>query len=415
MHILFFSHYFPPEGNAPASRIYENAKRWVAQGHRVTVITSVPNAPAGKVFPGFRNRLFPQRAKVDGIDVVRVWTFIAANKGTVKRIANYVSYMISAVFASIFIKRPDIVIGTSPQFFCGWAGILAGWLHRRPIILEIRDIWPESITAVGAMQNRRLLKIVEWLERHMYAAAWRIVTVGEGYRRRLIEKKVPPAKMDVIMNGVDRQLFYPRPPRDGLRRQWGLSGKFVCSYIGTIGMACGLDVCLRAAKLLQERGREDIVFLLIGDGAERESLQRRAREENVSQVVLTGPQPHQTIPDYFTISDACLVHLKKTDLFCTVMPSKIFEAAGMAKPIIIGVAGFAAQVVRQAENGIEIEPENENQLVDAVLQLADDPARCSALGQAGYRYITEHFDRDKLASDYLEIIEKMATGQTKRL
>jgi len=150
--ILFLSHYFPPEGNAPASRVYEMAKRWVAAGHKVEVITGVPNVPSGIIYKGYKNRL-RQIEFIDGIRVTRVWTYIAANRGKIKRVINYLSYMASAVVAGLFVRKPDVVIATSPQFFCGWAGVFLARIRRVPFVLEIRDIWPSSIVAVGAMRQ----------------------------------------------------------------------------------------------------------------------------------------------------------------------------------------------------------------------------------------------------------------------
>jgi glycosyltransferase involved in cell wall biosynthesis len=405
MRILFFCHYFPPEVNAPASRTHENCKRWVRAGHRVTVVTCAPNCPDGVVYPGYRNRL-RSRETIDGIEVVRVWTYIAANKGTLRRIANYVSYMLSATFFALFLPRPDVVISTSPQFFCGWAGILTGWLRRVPRILEIRDIWPESIAAVEAIGNRRLLRFLEWLEVRMYRAARHIVTVGEGYRRRLLEKGVPAEKMSVVMNGVDRELFEPREADPAVKERWGLAGKFVCSYVGTVGMACGLDVVLRAAALLRAQGRDDIAFLIVGDGAVRAELEEAARRDALSSVVFTGRQPKENVPALLAISGACLVHLRKTDLFTIVMPSKIFEAAGMARPIVLGVEGFAADFVREAGAGICIHPDNAPELVEALLRLEADPALGQGMGRSGHDYVAARFDRDRLADDYLGVIQR---------
>ena len=410
MQILFFSHYFPPEGNAPASRTYENCKRWVQDGHLVVVITCAPNCPEGRVYEGYKNKLW-KRENIDGIEVLRVWTYIAANKGTVKRIANYVSYLFSAVFFNLFMKRPDIMIATSPQFFCGWAGLIASKLRHTPFILEIRDIWPESIVAVGAMQGKRLLQWLELLEEKMYAWSRHIVTVGAGYSERLIEKGVSPEKISIVMNGVDRELFFPREPDHALREKLGLDGKFICSYIGTIGMACGLDVVLRSGEILKQKGRNDIVFLLVGDGAVREELEKVARRLGLDNVIFTGRKDKKLVPNFLSITDACLVHLKKTDLFTTVMPTKIFEAAGMARPIIIGVAGFAAQVVEDARAGIPIEPENEKELVATVEKLADNPELCRSYGQSGNVYIMEHYDRDNLAMDYLHVLHRVIEGK----
>lgn len=408
MHIVFLSHYFPPEGNAPASRTYEHCKRWVRKGHKVTVITCAPNSPSGIVYHGYKNRLL-EREIIDGVDVRRVWTYIAANKGTTRRIANFISYMVSAVLCSLSVRKPDVVIATSPQFFCGWAGVIAGFVRRVPFILEVRDIWPESIRAVGVEQSDCVYRFLEWLESRMYAAARCIVTVGEGYRQRLLEKGVEPEKIRVVMNGVERELFFPREPDTKLARRWDIEDKFVCSYIGTIGMACGLDVVLRAAKILKEKRRNDIVFLLVGDGAVREQLEAEARRLDLKNVIFAGRQEKARIPEYLSISDACLVHLKRIELFHTVMPSKIFEAAGAARPIILGVEGNAADIVKQAGAGMCMQPENEAQLIDGLERLAADPQLARRLGESGFRYVSEHFDRDVLAADYLELIETIGT------
>ena len=403
MHILFLSHYFPPESNAPASRTYENCRRWVRRGHKVTVITCVPNVPDGVVYDGYKNRL-RQREVVDGINVVRVWTYVAANRGRIRRTLNYISYMFSAIFFSLFVRKPDVIVATSPQFFCGWAGVIASRLRRVPFILEIRDIWPDSIVAVGALRNRRIVRILEWLELKMYAAAKHIITVGKSYKQVLIEKGVPAEDISIITNGFDCDIFYPRESDEKVRQRYNLNGEFVCSYVGTIGMACGLEVVLHTAKLLKNRQRNDIKFLLVGAGATKEQLRRQALEENLDNIVFVERQDREAIPRILSVADACLVHLRRSDHFKTVFPSKILEATAMAKPTILGVEGYAAQFLREADAGICIEPENADQLAEAVENLADDPELCRSLGQAGREYVTKHHDRDNLASEYLDKI-----------
>lgn len=406
MRILFFSHYFPPESNAPAVRTHEHCKRWAAAGHDVTVITCAPNCPSGVVYAGYRNSAYT-RETIDGIDVRRVWTYLAANRGTFRRTLNYLSYMVSAWVCSLFVGRRDVIIATSPQFFCGWAGVLAALLRRAPFILEIRDIWPESIEAVGAIRKGPLMRFLGLLERRMYASARHIITVGEGYRSILVRKGVSADRISVIMNGIDPGFFFPRRPSEELARQFDVAGKFVCSYVGTIGMACGLHSVLDAAHKLKERGLTDIVFLLVGDGAAREELEDHARQKNLDNVIFTGRQPRDRIPDLLALSDVCLVHLRKTELFSTVMPSKIFEAAAMARPIINGVAGFAAEFIDRAGGGINIEPENSEQLINALLRLRNDPGLRESLGAAGRAYVLRDFNRDQLAEDYLRIIERV--------
>ena len=209
------------------------------------------------------------------------------------------------------------------------------------------------------------------------------------------------------MNGVDKKLFYPRPPSEKLLAEYGLTGKFVCSYIGTIGMACGLRAALDAAQLLKERGRDDIRIVLVGDGAQRADLQREAAERKLDNVIFTGRRPKAEMPDWVASSNVNLVHLKKSDLFTTVMPSKIFESAGCARPILMGVNGFAKKIVMDAEAGVSVEPEDAAGIAAALEKLAADPELCRKLGGNAYKNIASKYDRDTQADDYLKILENM--------
>ena len=247
MRILFFADNFPPEVNACANRTYEHCREWVAQGHDVTVITSVPNFPQGRVHDGFRNRWRRQVEMVDGIRVVRVWTWIAPNEGTIKRIIDQMSYLFSSSLASLREKRPDVIIGTSPQFFAACAAYAASVVHRRPWIFELRDIWPESIRAVGALGDSKLLDLMEKLELFLYRKADHIVSVTRSFREELGKRGIDTGKISVTTNGVDLARFAKRPRDAQLASRLGLQGKMVIGYIGTIGMAHGLEIVPRAA------------------------------------------------------------------------------------------------------------------------------------------------------------------------
>jgi len=413
MRVLFLSHYYPPEGNAPANRVHALCRRWARDGHDVTVITCAPNVPSGVVYDGYRNRAW-QTETIDGVRVVRVWTHLAPNQGTLRRILNYVSFLVTGALAGIAARRPDVVVATSPQLFCGIAGALVARLRRRPFVLEIRDIWPESIVTVGAMRRSRLVRLLEVLERRLYASADEIVTVGEGYRDQLLQKGVDPARLCVVPNGIDREIFSPRPADPALRERLGFGDRFVCAYVGTVGMAAGLEVVLRAGRHLAGRGRADVLLAVVGDGAERAALEERARAEGTPNVVFTGRLGGDLMPALLASVDACLIHLRRAELFTTVLPSKIFEAAAMEKPIVLGVRGQAEDLVRAAGCGIAIEPESEVELVDAVLQLADDRARARSLGRAGARYFGERYDRDALAREYVGVLERTVRGDARR-
>jgi glycosyltransferase involved in cell wall biosynthesis len=411
MRILFLSHYFAPEGNAPATRVHGFCRRWAENGHHVTVITCAPNVPSGIVYTGYKNRLV-FRESIDGIHVIRVWTFLAANEGLFRRTANYLSYMLAASIAGLLVSRPDVLVATSPQFFCGLAGALVARFRRVPFVLEIRDLWPESIVAVGALERGLAVRFLGCLEKWLYASSQHIVTVGEGYREGLLSRGVHPQSVSIIHHALDRSSIEDHESDNVLRKKWDLEGKFVCTYIGTIGIACGLGVVLKAASILCERGRKDIVFMLVGDGAMRKELQQCAGRMNLKNVIFTGRQEKAAIPAFLAASDACLVHLKKQNLFRTVFPSKILECAAAGLPIILGVEGYAADMIQKARCGICIEPDNAPQLVDAVVRLVEDPPLRRALGQSGCSYVREHFDLDDLATRYMTILQSVAGGST---
>ena len=373
------------------------------------MLTCAPNVPAGVVYEGYENKLY-QEEWVDGIRTVRVWTWLAANRGRVRRGLNYLSYLAAAGAAGPLVRpRADVVIATSPQFFAGWAGWPVARAHGAPFVLEIRDIWPDSIVAVGALPQGRVIGALGRLEHALYEGADHIVAVGDGYRMNMIRKGIAPSRISVVTNGVDVDLFQPREPDQELRARLGFSPEtFVITFAGTIGMASGLEVALGAARRLKAQSRDDIAFLLVGDGAVRAGLEEQARAEGLTNVVFTGMVARPELPSYLASSDACLVHFRKDELFGTILPSKFFEDAAMERPILLGFEGDARAMLDEADCGIAFEPSNDEELAAAAERLAAaPPEERRRLGENGRRYVLEHFDRRKLAHDYLEILERV--------
>jgi glycosyltransferase involved in cell wall biosynthesis len=401
VNIIFLTHYFPPEVNAPASRTYEHCREWVKAGHEVTVVTCVPNHPSGRVYTGYRNRPW-QVEHVDGIRTVRLWTYLAANEGVLKRAANYMSYMLVAVLAGLFLPRPDVVVSTSPQFFCGLAGYLVSRIRRVPWVLEIRDLWPDSIVAVGALRRGWAVRLCERIEAWTYRKADRIVPVTDSFRQHIEKRGAAAHKIAVVKNGVDLERF-SRPRRDpDLARELGLKGNFIAAYFGTHGMAHALDSVLRAAELLRDDPR--IVFLLVGDGAERRRLLTMKERLGLTNVVMLEQQPKERMPALWGLTDAALVLLRKAQLFETVIPSKIFEAMGAGCPIVLGVEGESRGIIERAGCGIPVEPENPEQLAIAVRQLADRPELARAMGAKGRACVEREYDRRVLAARFAGVL-----------
>lgn len=409
MHILFLTDNFPPEVNAPASRTFEHCRAWVRQGERVTVITCAPNFPKGRVFPGYRNSLW-QSETMDGIRVIRVWSFISANDGFVRRILDYMSFMFSAVAAGLLVRDVDVVVGTSPQFFTACAARIVGACKRVPWIFELRDLWPESIKAVGAMRDSLALRLLERLEMHLYRKATRIVTVTHTFRRLLMERGIDGAKIDVVTNGVDLARFSAQPKDAALVADLKLADKFVVGYIGTHGMAHALETILEAAALLQGTpGAAGVLFLFLGDGARKKSLVERARQEGLNNVLFIDSVPKAEVARYWSLLDVSVIHLRKTELFTTVIPSKLFECMGMGIPVLHGLSGESADIVRHEQVGEVFESENPRQLADGVLRLRSDGVlyrqyRAHALKAA------PHYDRETLALAMLRHINQAKSG-----
>jgi glycosyltransferase involved in cell wall biosynthesis len=407
MKILFLSDNFPPESNAPAIRTFEHTREWVKAGHEVTVLTCAPNFPRGRVYDGYRNRLF-QREEIEGIQVVRVWTWIAANEGSLKRILDYVSFMVSAVIASFFLKRPDVVVGTSPQFFTAAAAWMVGKLKRRPWVFELRDLWPETILAVGAMKRGRLVEAIERFADFLYRAADLVVPVTDAFARHLEGVGVDPGRIVVVTNGIEPGQHRPQRSPAAVREQWGIpADAFVAGYIGTAGLCHGLSAVLDAAVLLQ--GDRGFHFALMGDGADKEELKEIAREHELENVTIIDGQPRQAALELLNAVDVSLVVLKNSPLFETVIPSKIFEAMELRKPILIGVRGESRKiVVDEVGCGVAFPPEDVEAMVAALRELARDDEGRERMAERGGEALVERFRRSALAAKMLAALESLA-------
>jgi glycosyltransferase involved in cell wall biosynthesis len=410
MRILFLSQYFPPEPGAPAARVSELASAWVNAGHDVTVLTAMPNHPTGIVPPEYRGRPIV-REDAGGVKVVRTWIYAAPNEGRVRRSLAYASYAASAaLWGQLHTSRPDVVIATSPQLLCAVAGVAAAARHRVPFVFEVRDLWPESIVAVGALPERHpVIRGLTVLEESLYRAARAIVVVTEAFRERLIARGQPAGKLHVVKNGVDLGRFKPAPRETALRAQLGWQDKFIVGYAGTHGMAHGLDAVLDTAKRLASR--DDVRLLFVGDGAERARLEARVEREGIRNVKMLGVLPRDRMNEVYATLDLALVSLRKTELFTTVLPSKIFEIAAMARPILLSVDGEARAVVEASGGGVFVPPEDVERMADAITAFADDPARGERMGRRAREYVAREFDRGELARRYLDILHGVAAGR----
>lgn len=409
MRILFLSDNFPPEGNAPATRLYEHAIRWVRAGHEVTVMTCAPNFPEGRLFAGYRNR-WRHVEEIDGIRVVRTKTYITANEGFLKRTLDYMSFMVMGFVMGLFERRPDVVVATSPQFFCAIGGWALSVVRRRPFLFELRDLWPASIIAVGAMKKTLAIRVLEKIELFLYRRARAIVSVTESFREDLVARGVDRGKIHVVINGVDLDRYEPRPRDPDLEREFDLQGKFVAGYMGTHGMAHALPKVLEAAERLLHR--DDIVFFFAGAGAERARVEQVVHARGLHNVRLIPRQPKERMPALWSVCDLSIVPLRDTPVFATVIPSKIFESMGMGVPILMSLPeGEATRIVRSTGSGICVAPEDPEAMASAIEALAADAGRMLELRTTARAAAPLH-SRETQAARMLEIMTSVAGRNT---
>lgn len=398
MKILFLTDNFPPEVNAPATRTFEHCREWVKAGHDVTVITCFPNYPQGKVYQGYTNSLCKTEC-MDGIKVVRVWSYMTANKGFIKRIIDFISFSVTSFFAGLF-RECDIIVATSPQFFTALSGRTLGFFKRKPWIMEVRDLWPDSIKAVGAMKESVVLKYFSKEEKWCYSSAKKIVVVTNSFKREIAKKGIPEDKIFVIKNGANTELFKPREKSQELLRKLGLEGKRVLGYVGTLGMAHKIDFLIDCVKDL-----DDYALMILGNGAEKENIQQKIESEGIKNVVLLDSVPKNEVAEYIALQDAALVNLRKSSLFTTVIPSKIFETASMRIPIMLGVDGEAREMVEEFGAGLFYEPENREDFLEKLNTLFSSPEVYKNCCDGGEK-LAAAYDRKRLAAEMLEIISK---------
>lgn len=408
MNILFLTENFPPETNAAATRVFERACYWVKWGHGVTVITSAPNFPEGRLFEGYRNR-WRQVDEMEGIRVVRVKTFIAPNRGVLLRTLDFLSFMVTGFWAGLWEPKPDVVSATSPQFFAAVGGWLLARALGRPFVFELGDLWPASITAVGVVRPNVLLRLIERLEMFLYRRSEAVVALTPAFRDNLVGRGIAEDRIAVVMNGVDTWRYGGRERDPEMAGEWGLDGCFVVGYVGTHGMAHALGNVLDAAERL--KGRDGLRFLLAGAGAELDRLVADAGRRGLGNVVFLGPQPKEAMPRVWSLCDVALVHLKNDPLFAGVIPSKIFEAMASGLPVLLAAPkGEASRIIEDAGAGLHVPPEDPAALADAVAGLMDDGAALKAFAEKALK-AAPSFSREAQARHMIEILELAQAGR----
>jgi glycosyltransferase involved in cell wall biosynthesis len=405
MRIAFLSHYFPPEVGAPAARVSEIARAWASK-HDVTVLTGFPNHPTGRVPPEYRGRFLAEETR-DGYRVLRCWLYATPNEGVLKRTISHVSFALTSLLVGLRrLRRPDVMVATSPTFFCVFTAWALALRFRCPFVFEVRDLWPGVFVELGILKSRPVIRALERAELWLYRRARLVVTVTKGFAENIRSRGVPEEKLAVIPNGADLDLFRPGPRSPGAREAMGAGeADFLVLYIGAHGISHALDRVLDAAAALH--GVSGIRFALVGDGARKADLERRASRDGLDNIRFLPSRPRRDVPDYYKSADLCLVPLRDVPLFSTFIPSKMFEILACGRPILASLRGEAADILRESGGAVVVEPEDVAAIRAVVERLRSDPAERAEMGRRGREYVEQHFDRAALAEEYRRLLEEL--------
>jgi len=405
LRIAIYSHYFLPEIGAPSARIGDFATQWQADGHRVQIATCFPSHPTGVIYPGYKRQLY-RKEELGGLEVHRSWTYIAPNKGFLRKSIGHATFWISAgCLSTRRMPAPDCVIGSSPTFFAAMAARACARRHRVPFIMEVRDLWPAIFVDLGVIRNHRIIRLLERWEMNLYHSAARIVTVTESFRENLIRRGIAPEKIVTITNGADVDYWRPESVgTDALRQELGLQNAFIALYIGAHGISQGLSAVIRTAERLRNEPR--VRFVFVGEGADKEQLVREAGRLKLTNVRFVDSVGKSKVRNYYAMADVCLVPLRDIPLFDTFIPSKMFEIMAMGRPIIASVRGEAAEILRRSGAAAVVDPEDDQAIAAAITQMCGSGLMTSEMGIRGRRFVTANYSRRELARRYLEVIDE---------
>ena len=403
MHILLIHQAFVTPNQPGGTRHFEFLRYMVKKGHRATVVTSNLSYLTGKS-TGFSRRLFKEENK-EGIRIIRVYTIPTLHRSFVWRVVSFIGFMLLAIIATFRVKRVDLVMGTSPPIFQAVSALLASLRHRTPFLLEVRDLWPEFAIDMGVLTNRILILLSRWLEKALYRFSDMILVNSPAYRQYLLDYGVLPKKVSFIPNGVNTNLFDPSLNGENFKRKFHLDGKFAVTYSGALGLANDLETLLRAAKYLSNRN--DVHFLLIGDGKERNRLEKISHEMKLRNVTFIGTRSKEEIPEILCGSDACLAILKNITMFKTTYPNKVFDYMAAGRPTILAIDGVIRKVIEDSNGGIFVPPGDPKRLAESVEYMADHKKEAESMGKSARDYVSKNFNRHNHSADFLNLTTRL--------
>jgi lipopolysaccharide/colanic/teichoic acid biosynthesis glycosyltransferase len=403
LRILLIHSAFASPSDGGGTRHFEFARKALADGHAFTVVASDLSYLSGA--PVVERRALYAEQDIDGLRVLRAYAHPALHRGFIWRVFSFATFVTSSFLTAQATDSVDLVMGTSPPIFQAFSAWAVAFLRRRPFLLEIRDLWPEFAIDMGVLTNPALIFFSRRLERFLYARSTHILVNSPAYRDYLIAHGVAPLKITLIPNGVDPAMFDPQSSGEQIRKKWGLEEKFVLSYAGALGMANDLPTLLRAANRLSDR--QDLAFLIAGDGKERSNLEAEAERLGLKNAIFTGKLSKSEVAEVLAASDGCVAILKNIPMFRTTYPNKVFDYMAAGRPTLLAIDGVIRSVIEESGSGMFVPPGDEIALADAILKLAASPAQAREMGLCGREYVTRHFNRNRQAAEFVSLCESL--------
>jgi glycosyltransferase involved in cell wall biosynthesis len=401
MHILLIHQAFATLDEPGGTRHHELARHFQRQGHQVTVVTGQASYLTGE---GAASGWLMRDRDDLGVRVLRSYSLRGIHRSFLRRLLAFFLFTLSSLLTGLRVREVDVVWGTSPPLFQGFSAWLVGLLKGKPFVFEVRDLWPDFAVAVGVIRNPLLIALSRWLEGFLYRRARWIVVNSPGFVDHV--KARGARRVQVVPNGVDLALFPADLDGGAQRRRLGWGDRFVALYAGAHGLPNDLDVLLDAAKMLQED--QEVLVALVGDGKEKPRLQARAAAEGIANLTFLDPRPKAAMPSLLAACDAGVAILQPLPAFRTTYPNKVFDYMAAGKPVILAIDGVIRKVVEDAGCGIFVPPGDPGALAAAIRQLAADRRAASRMGQAGRRYVAQHFERRQQAEKMLALFRRVA-------
>jgi colanic acid biosynthesis glycosyl transferase WcaI len=407
MRILVVSQWAHPEPNAVAS-VY--AREWARQGHEVTLLTGFPNYPSGRIYPGYKLRPWLVE-KRDGVKYLRCWLFPDHSNSGLKRIANYLSFALSATFVALLkAERPDVIWTYHPPLTAGLVSFALSCFWNRRFVFAVHDLWPQAVAASGMLRQRWALDLLQRLASFLYRRSHAIITVSSGFQQALLDDGVPPEKVSTIYNFADSDRFFPKSFQSEVLARYGFTHPFRIVYGGNIGFAQRLETVIECAGLL--KSNPDVGFYLFGDGTERVRLSEQAQRLHLHNVKFLGRVEEHLMSDIFSVADILLLQLQDSPVFRITIPSKLQSYMASGRPILCGSAGEASELVLKAQSGVTYDSSNAQSLKIAIETFLNCSQNQRAqFGANARQFFLENFSLDRIVSKHLDVLSRLATSK----